>query len=102
MTVFRIVPRKVFTPNTKAHNSFVREEAIWKLKGKKKENELFMAEMQRTDIWIIVKIIIIINEKKKFIFFKWFNFRSVFLLASSKAPHVSKFKLQQTSNSCSL
>jgi hypothetical protein len=31
MMVFTMVPRKVLIPNTNAHNSLVRDEAIWKL-----------------------------------------------------------------------
>lgn len=32
MMVFRMVDKKVLIPNTKAHSSLVREEAIWKLR----------------------------------------------------------------------
>lgn len=30
--LFRMVPRKVLMPNTKAHSSLVSDEAIWNLK----------------------------------------------------------------------
>lgn len=36
MMLFRMVPKKVLIPNTKAHSSFVSDEAIWNL-GRPKE-----------------------------------------------------------------
>lgn len=37
MMLFRMVAKKVLIPNTKAHSSLVREEAIWKLRRRKED-----------------------------------------------------------------
>lgn len=37
MRLFRMVAKKVLIPNTKAHSSLVREEAIWKLRRPKED-----------------------------------------------------------------
>lgn len=40
MMLFRMVPKKVLIPNTKAHSSLVRDEAIWKLRRQKGKQTL--------------------------------------------------------------
>lgn len=40
MMLFRMVPKKVLIPNTKAHSSLVRDEAIWKLRKQKGKQTL--------------------------------------------------------------
>lgn len=62
MIVFSTVPRKVFTPNTKAHSSLVREEAIWKLR-RKTQNELFRNKIQRTDVFIFLCYLVLVPSK---------------------------------------
>lgn len=37
MMLFRMVPKKVLIPNTRAHSSLVSEDAIWKLRRQKEE-----------------------------------------------------------------